>query len=126
MFLSARSPGSCRHLREHGLHLMVIRVNGARCYYVLRRLLLCAMAAVEATPHLCVFERNRPRPVRRRLNRTHVGLGKLNPGGVELTSYKCMESVQFSSVQFSSVQFSSVQFSSVQFSSVFFYFCSAT
>ena len=42
-------------------------------------------AAVEAIPHLCVSERNRPTPVRRRLNLIHAGLGKLNPGGVGAT-----------------------------------------
>ena len=43
-------------------------------------------AAVETIPHLCVSERNKPTPVRRRLSLTHAGLGTLNPGGIGLTS----------------------------------------
>ena len=39
-------------------------------------------AAIEAIPHLCVSERNKPMPVWRRLSLTHAGLKKLNSGGV--------------------------------------------
>ena len=46
-----------------------------------------SQVAVEAIPHSCVSDRNRPTPVRRRLNLTHAGLGKLISGGVGLTSF---------------------------------------
>ena len=39
-----------------------------------------------AIPHLCMVERKRPTPVRRRLSLTQRGLGKCIPGGKELTS----------------------------------------
>ena len=42
-------------------------------------------AAVKTTPHLCFSKRNRSTPVRRQLSLTHVGLEKLNCGGVRLT-----------------------------------------
>ena len=45
-----------------------------------------SQAAVEAVLHLCVSERNRPTPIRRRFSLTHAGLGKLNSGGVGLIS----------------------------------------
>ena len=45
-----------------------------------------SQAAVEAIPHLCVSERNKPTPVCKNFSLTHAGLGKLNPGGVGLTS----------------------------------------
>ena len=63
-------------------------VDRTRCYYVLNCLLLCATLTGrrKTIPHLCVSERNRPMPVRRWLNLTHEGLGKLNPGGIGLTS----------------------------------------
>ena len=84
MFPSARSPGSCRNLREHGLHL-----DGNKwSKYVLSCPLLCATFTDrrKTIPRLCVSERNRPMPVWRRFNLTHAGLGKLNPRDVELTS----------------------------------------
>ena len=43
-------------------------------------------AAIEAIAHLCISERNRPTPVRRRLSLTYAGQVKLNSVGVELTS----------------------------------------
>ena len=43
-------------------------------------------AAIEAIPHLCISERNRPTPIRRRLSLTYIGLEKLNSVGIELTS----------------------------------------
>ena len=48
--------------------------------------MLHSQAAIEAIPHLCVSEQNRPTPVWRRLSLTHAGLEKLNPGGIGLTS----------------------------------------
>ena len=86
MFLSARSPGSCRHPREQGLHL-----DGD----IYGKMFLCAQLsapfchthrlAVEAIPHLCVSERNRPILVWRRLSLTYVVLSKQIPGGVGQT-----------------------------------------
>ena len=35
-----------------------------------------SQAAEGVTPHLCIFERNRPTPVRRRFSRTQASLGK--------------------------------------------------
>ena len=43
-------------------------------------------AAVGATRHLCIVERNSPASVRKCLNLTHAGLGKDITYGVELTS----------------------------------------
>ena len=37
--------------------------------------------AVEAMPHLCIDDRKRPTPVRRRFSRTQAGFGSPVPGG---------------------------------------------
>ena len=58
-------------------------IDGARCYYMLSCLLLCA---VEAMPCLRFSERNRPTSVRRRLSVTDAVLEKLVPGSAGLTS----------------------------------------
>ena len=44
--------------------------------------------AVEAMPHLCINDRKRPTPVRRRFSRTQAGLGSPIPGGRASTSSK--------------------------------------
>ena len=44
--------------------------------------------AVEAMLHLCIDDRKRPTPVRRRLSRTQAGLGSPMPGGRASTSSK--------------------------------------
>ena len=86
MFPSAGSPGFCRHLREHGLHLDGDEW-GKMCYVFSCLLLLPhSQAAIEAISYLCVSEGNKATPVGRRLSLTHVGPGKLIPGGVGLTS----------------------------------------
>ena len=60
---------------------------------ILLAVLSCLLLCITLTgprrsraPFLCVSERNRPTPVRRRLSLTHAGLGKLNSGGVGITS----------------------------------------
>ena len=45
-----------------------------------------SQAAIETIPRLYVSKWNRPTPVRSQINLTHAGLGKLNLGGVGLTS----------------------------------------
>ena len=89
MFPSVRSPGSCQHLREQGM------INGARCYYVLSCVLLCATRTGhhKIHAHLSVFEQNISMLVWRWLSLTHAGLGKLIPGDIGQTFFnKCMES----------------------------------
>ena len=86
MFLSARSPGSCQHLREYGLHL-----DGDRSGKMFLRagylpFVPHSQSAVQAIPRLCVSERNRAMLVRRRLSVIHKGMGNLIPGGARLTT----------------------------------------
>ena len=45
-----------------------------------------SQVAVRAIPHLCIVERKRPIPVRRRFSRTQAGLGSRIPEGGALTS----------------------------------------
>ena len=47
-----------------------------------------SLDAVEAMPHLCIDDRKRPTPVRRRFSRTQSGLGSPIPGGRASTSSK--------------------------------------
>ena len=60
---------------------MLLRAQLSICSLIVPHL----QAAAEPIPHMCVSERNRSTPVRRRLSLTHAGLGKLIPGGVGIT-----------------------------------------
>ena len=63
-------------------------IDGARCSYVFNSMLFCVKFTDPGRNYtsFCVFEQNRPTPVTRRLSLTHAGIGKLNPGGVGMTS----------------------------------------
>ena len=55
----------------------------------------CSQAAIEAIPHLCISEQNRPTLVCRQLNLTHAGLGKKSwwPWADILSRYMELESI---------------------------------
>ena len=87
MLSSAKSTGVFRHNESTSFIWMVI--DRARCINVLSCLLLCATLTGRyrsCTPFVC-SEGNRPIPVWRQLSLTCAGPGKLNPGGIGVTSF---------------------------------------